>query len=570
MTIKPWRLRRFSFQHSLLPFISLFCICCLLVVSCSRQTQPTSQESSRISIGTTLKLRTLDPADAYEAISGNLLYNLGDRLYTYETGTTQLKPQLATALPKISADNLTYTIPLRPGVTFHDGTPFNAEAMAFSLRRFLENGGAPSALLTSTVEKVTATGEYELTIKLKKPFAAFTPLLAFSGLCAVSPKVYEVGAGKFKPDIFVGTGPYKLTKYGTDFLLLDAFEQYWGEKPKNPGIAMQRFSSSATLFNSFRTGAIDIAYLSLDPVQISSLKEQAASQAWHLITGDSKTINYMVLNLKIPPLDNVLVRQALAAMIDRSLISDRAVLGQADSIYSLLPKTFDSYKPVFEQAYGDGNAVKAKALLTQAGYSNNHPAKVEIWYASNSTKRSLVASTIKAVAERELGGAMQIELNSVEATTAYKNLDKGVYPTFLLDWYGDFLDPDNYIQPFLECDRGSATAGCSQGASQGQGSFYYSDRANQLIAEQRKELNIPKRKALLAEIQDILAQDVPFIPLWQDKDYAFAQKQVTGVHLEPSNGFPFWTIHKQAAVSSFPQETSQRRMGKLVRAENQD
>ena len=546
MTIHSWRSHRVSLKHSLFKFIGLWVACCFLTLSCARPPQPPTAlaDTGRITIGTTLKLRTLDPADAYEVISGNLLYNLGDRLYTYKLGTTELIPQLATALPTVSPDGLTYTIPLRQGVTFHDGTFFNAEAMAFSLQRFIENGGPPSSVLANAVASVAATVEYKLTIKLKKPFAAFTPLLAFSGLCAISPKAYEIGKGKFKPDIFVGTGPYKLAKYGTDFLLLDAFEQYWGEKPANQGIAIQRFSSSATLFNAFRTGAIDVAYLSLDPVQIKSLQSQAASNGWQLIAGDSKTVNYMVLNLKMPPLDNVLVRQALAAIINRPLIIDRAVLGQAEPIYSLLPKTFDTYKPVFEQAYADGNARQAKELLTQAGYSKTNPAKVDIWYASNSTKRSLVANTIKAFAERELEGVMQIELNSVEATTAYKNLDKGVYPTFLLDWYGDFLDADNYIQPFMDCDKGYVKEGCIDGSSQYQGSFYYSDRVNQLISQQRKELNPQSRKALLAEIQDILAEDVPFIPLWQDKDYAFAQKGVTGVRLEPSNGFPFWTISK--------------------------
>jgi peptide/nickel transport system substrate-binding protein len=124
-------------------FIGSLCVCCLLLVSCTLPPAPDSPNAgtSRITIGTTSKIRTLDPADAYEQVSSLWINNLGDRLYSYETGTTQLKPQLATSLPKISKDGLTYTIPLRQGVVFHDGTPFNAEAMAFSLRRFVENKG---------------------------------------------------------------------------------------------------------------------------------------------------------------------------------------------------------------------------------------------------------------------------------------------------------------------------------------------------------------------------------------------------------------------------------------------
>lgn len=132
--------------RSIAKYLGLFVLCLVLAVSCGRS-QSNSQSSSaggaggsggRVSIGTTLEIRTIDPADAYEIMPGILLSNLGDRLYTYKPGTTELVPQLATELPKISSDGLTYTIPLRQGVKFHDGTPFNAEAMAFSLNRFMK------------------------------------------------------------------------------------------------------------------------------------------------------------------------------------------------------------------------------------------------------------------------------------------------------------------------------------------------------------------------------------------------------------------------------------------------
>ena len=495
-----------SVNHSwklIIQFVSLFCLCCFLVISCSQpQNKPDNAptietNTNRITIGTTLKSRTIDPADAYEVISGNLLYNLGDRLYGYKLGTTELVPQLATKMPKISEDGTTYTIPIRQGVTFHDGTPFNAEAMAFSLKRFIKNSGPPSSLLTNTVESIEPTGEYQLTIKLKKPFAAFTPLLAFSGLCAVSPQAYTIGESKFKPDTFIGTGPYKLAEYGTDILRLDAFENYWGEKAKNQGIDIQIFSSSANLFNAFKTGAIDIAYFSLDTDQITNLEAEAARQGWQVIAIDGKTVNYMVLNLNLEPLNNKAVRQALASIIDRKLLNERVLQGKGEPVYSLIPKEFDGYKPVFKENYGDGNFEKAKELLKEAGYSRNSPAKIEIWYAANSTKRQLTASTLKASVEQKLEGLMELELKSVEAATAFQNLDKGVYQTFILDWYGDFIDADNYIQPFLECTKGSKEKGCEEGASQFQGSFYYSDRINKLIQQQRQEQNPEKRQSIV-------------------------------------------------------------------------
>ncbi|CAD5927950.1 ABC transporter substrate-binding protein [Planktothrix agardhii] len=538
-----------SSRKFLTKWIGLFCLFCLILVSCSSQqrissSSPSSSDNGRITIGTTLKLRTLDPADAYEVISGNILYNLGDRLYDYEIGTNQLVPKLATALPTISSDGLTYTIPIRKGVLFHDQTPFNAAAMEFSIKRFIQNAGSPSSLLADTIDTVQATGDYELTIKLKKPFAAFPSLLAFSGITAVSPQFYEIGEGKFKPNEFVGTGPYKLKSLGIDVIRLDAFDQYWGEKPANRGVDIQRFSSSSNLFNAFRSSAVDIAYLSLNPDQISSLQKGAEAGKWQMISANGNTINYLLINVKSEPLNRIEVRQALAALINRSIINERVLQNQGEKLFSLIPTTFSDYKPTFYLKYGDGNIEKAKQLLTQAGYTPENPAIVELWYASNSSNKGFLGLTLKALADRDLGGLLKLQLNSVESTTAFKYLEEGIYPTFILDWYADFLDADNYIQPFLECSQGSVETGCVKGSSQYQGSFYYSDRMNQLIAQQRQEQNPEARKLIFQEIQELLAEDVPYIPLWQDKTYVFAKNGIDNIRLQLTQQLPFWTIKK--------------------------
>ena len=94
-----------------------------------------SPSSGQIILGTTARIRTLDPADAYEIFSGTVLYNLGDRLYIADPETGNLVPQLAMTMPVISNDGLTYTIPLRQGVVFHNGSSFDANAMVFSLQR---------------------------------------------------------------------------------------------------------------------------------------------------------------------------------------------------------------------------------------------------------------------------------------------------------------------------------------------------------------------------------------------------------------------------------------------------
>jgi peptide/nickel transport system substrate-binding protein len=528
--------------------LSLFCLCLFLVVSCSSQQNittpaPTSTGSGRITIGTTQKPRTLDPADAYELASLGLVFNMSDRLYTYEPGSTEIKPQLATALPKVSSDGLTYAIPLRQGVVFHDGAPFNAEAMAFSIKRFIENKGKPAFLL-SEVESVQATGEYELTLKLKKPFAAFPSLLAFSGVCAVSPKAYEIGEGKFQPNIFVGTGPYKLANFGPASVQFDVFENYWGKKPVNSGINVQILSSGVNLYNAFRKKAVDVAYLSMDPDQIRSLVEKAKKGDWQAIPNQGSVMTYMAINRNQKPLDNPAVRQAIAAMVNRSVIQERVLYNQSEAAYSMIPTTLDVSLPTFKKQYGDSNTEKAKQLLTSTGFSKTNPAKVEIWYRASSATSSLTAIVLKALAKKTLDGILQFDIIAVDSSTFYRQIPNGLYQTVLFDWYPDFLDADNYIQPFLACDKGSIKKGCQDGGSKSLGSFYYSDRMNKLIDQQRQAQNPEARSKLFAEIQEIVANEVPYVPLWQSKDFVFAQKGMNDVQLDPTQNLVYKTITK--------------------------
>jgi peptide/nickel transport system substrate-binding protein len=530
ISILPGRCARVHWRLSLMAL--------LLVTGCAQSgNSPTtiaSGEEGIITVGTTKKPRTLDPADAYELRSIALIRNLSDRLYTYDPGSTELKPQLATALPKLSADGLTYTIPLRQGVVFHDGTPFNATAMAFSLDRFIQNKGKPSFLLADRVDKITATSANELTIKLKKPFAAFPSMLAFPGTCAISPKAYKIGANLFEANTFVGTGPYQLKEYGTDRVKFTAFDRYWGKKPLNRGVNVQVFNNnSANLFNSFRTGAVDVAFQSLEPDQVKSLEAGAKAGNWQSIALDGSVTSYLILNVLQKPLDNPLVRQALAALIDRPTINERVLYGQGKPLYSIVPSTFSVSQPVFKNAYGDGNIAKAKQLLTQAGFSPENPARIQIWYPSSSTSSRLTAGFLRAYGKKKLGGMLELEPNTMEAASFFKYASKNVYPSTLQDWYPDFLDPDNFVQPFLECPKGDVATGCKEGGTQSQGSFYYSDRMNQLIAAQGKESDPTKRQQIYTDIQNQLVQDVPLIPLWQTKDFVFARKGMTGVNMDP-------------------------------------
>ena len=134
-----------------------------------------------------------------------------------------------------------------------------------------------------------------------------------------------------------------------------------------------------------------------------------------------------------------------------------------------------------------------------------------------------------------------LEVIFVDGSTSVMDDDDGLSGVNLSD-FPDFLDADNYIYPFLNCIKGTATQNCIEGSSQVQGSFYHNEKINQLITQQRKTLNSTEREEIFVKIQKILAEDVPYIPLWQTKEYAFIQNDINGTIFNLNQTFPFWKI----------------------------
>jgi peptide/nickel transport system substrate-binding protein len=116
----------------------------------------------------------------------------------------------------------------------------------------------------------------------------------------------------------------------------------------------------------------------LDSDQILNLKKEAPAKNWQVVEEAGGTVSYMVLNVKQKPLDQVEVRQAIASLIDRPLITERVYKKQAEPTYSIVPTSFDTHKPTFQEPYGDGNVDKVKELLTKAGFSKDKPFELEL------------------------------------------------------------------------------------------------------------------------------------------------------------------------------------------------
>ncbi|MFN3927262.1 MAG: ABC transporter substrate-binding protein [Pseudanabaenaceae cyanobacterium] len=515
-----------------------------LVSACTPVTDVADRNSDRITIGITAKIRTLDPAEADNFISSNILFNTTERLYDYRTGTTELVPVLAQDFPRVSSDGLTYTIPVRTGIKFHDGSDFDAEAMAFALQRVLKINGAPAQRL-NVIKSISAPRPDTLVIELKQPVSFLTRLLAFTGASAISPKSY---GDKPLPNRIIGTGKYKLVSYqeGTA-LKLDKFPDYWGEPAQNRGIDLQIFSSSANLFNAFKIGQVDVAFQTLSPAQVQNLVRTADKQQWQIASNKGNTMLFMVMNLQQPPTDNPLVRKAIASAIDRELLAERVFQHQRSPVYSLIPSTFTSYKPTFQQYEPD----QTITYLKQAGYSQQNPVQVSIWYSPRyAGNGDLVASYLKAIIEKNSRRIIQVKTERIDTTIADSLLDKGTYtyPIFLRDWVPDYLDADNFIEPLVTCDRANAQNICTAGNTAYWGSFYYNPDINQLTTAQRTTTDPQTRLQILQQIQTILAKDIPYLPLWQNREYAFGKANIRGLAIEPTQQLDYSKIYRDDRI----------------------
>src|SRR5712691_6392432 len=484
----------------------------LLVGGAAAYVVLTAPQPARVLVvGTTDDEISFDPADAYDYFSGNIIQNTMAMLLTYVPGTTNLTPDLLSAVPSltnggISADELNYTLHLRSNLKFEDGTPINATVLKYSLDRAVKLNGEPAFLLGYVVQtqeywkipadtaanatrKASAWANYtaqgvqiidSLSVKvaLRQKWSPFVSLLAFTITTPVDPK--SVRDDKFYPNVIVSSGPYRLTTYlPHQRYELTANPNYYGTAPKMSRVTIVRYTTAVDLKRAMQTGAIDIAYRSLLPPDFAGFKANTAVKTQE---GDSPVIRYLVFNMcpaadvsVIRPLpagkcphttvfsdaNGALLRRALAYASDRSDISTSAYSGTVAPLYSLVPQGMFGHQDTFKTVYGASpNIAAAQTLLTQAGFSTTSKFPIKLWYTPShyGDPEIFVAQSLKRAWEAT--GMVTVTLD-LKAWTDYKAAWRaGDFDVFLLGWFPDYFDSDDYVFPFLHwASGGSASFG---------------------------------------------------------------------------------------------------------------
>lgn len=430
--------------------------------SSSSSSSKSSSSSASLVYGQSAEPRALDPAFFDDGESAKIACNIYEGLYCYGEKDTSVKACLASDLPVISADGLTYTIKLREGVKFHDGTDFDSTAVVKNITRQLPPNATSDMPYASFVygdggvsgtgvKTVSAPDAHTVEIVLYAPSTPFLKNLAMALAAPIpSPKALDDNKGNISTAP-CGTGPYKFVSWTRDDnVKLEAFDGYWdtANAPKVKNVIFKFIKENSTRVTSLLNGECDI----IDGIDVSVV-DQITSAKYTLFAEDGMTINYMAFNTESGKCADQEVRKAVAQAINveemvKALYGDYA--GVANSV---MPNWMASYtKDIKQTAY---NPDAAKATLAAKGITKLSCITYSAVRPYNSKGGEELAKVIQ--------GYLQAVGVTVDITpydwTAYKTkVQTDSYDFCFYGWTGDNGDPDNFMNLLADSNKSQNVA----------------------------------------------------------------------------------------------------------------
>ncbi|MEO9323851.1 ABC transporter substrate-binding protein [Nocardioides sp. C4-1] len=496
--------------------------------------------SGTYTLGTTESVTAMDPAGSYDFGSWNMQYAIFEQLLAIPAGADEPVGDAAESCEY--DDPQTVTCTLREGLKFSNGNDLTSSDVLFSFERNLAiNDPNGSSVLLGSISngdaeaQALADGAIEtpddttVVFNLNKPDATFTKVLATATASIVDEDSFPADAIVDDADV-IGSGPYTLDQFENgQQAVLKANPEYSGDRaPQTETVFVRYYNDPAPLRTAISSEQVDIAYRTLSPTDLSSLEEEGDVE---VLRGEGSEFRYWVWQLNFDKAGkDVAVRQAAAQIIDRDAIAERAYDGTVEPALSIVPPGFAGQKDSFE-SYGEPSADAAKAILDEAGVQT--PVKITLGYTPTHYGPNAVDEAQELRDQLNSSGVFDVQLDDLEweqYQTAYK---EGQYDLFILGWYPDFLDADNYLSPFVR-DGGFYENG------------YSNPEVNQLLDQEVGETDETARNEILGQIQDIVAEDVPLIPSWNGQNVAVATSAMEGVQetLDPTYIFRFWEISK--------------------------
>ena len=436
----------------------------------------------------------LDPSLARTYVGRIVFASFCDKLFDIDENLNVV-PQLALS-HSTSADGKTVTIKLRPGVTFHDGEPFNAEAAKFSLDRHANLTGSFRKPELAAVDHVDVVDPLTINVVLKTPYSPLIAQFTDRAGMMVSPKAVKESGDKFGLHP-VCAGPYKFVeRVQQDRIVFEKFKDYWNkDNVRIDRVVFLPIVDSTVRLANLKSGALDL----IERVLATDIKDVRADSTLKLAT--ALELGYQGLDINVdngaqaknPLGQSAKVRQALSLAIDREALNQVVFNGE----FKPGNQWVSPENPYYQQAYPvpRRDVAKAKALLKEAGVTA--PFDVDFMVPKGAETQA-VAEVMQAMAA-EIG--INLKIRVTEFATSLKQAEQGNYQAYLLAWSGR-TDPDGNTYIFFKCNAPQDSMGyCNAGV-------------DKLLDEARVPSELGARKAIYEKLTKAIIEDAPKIYLY--------------------------------------------------------
>ncbi|MCK1819781.1 ABC transporter substrate-binding protein [Streptomyces sp. XM83C] len=519
-------------QWPVLPIVAG--LACGLLTGCGTETGNAGGNGSTVVMGMSDDVLATDPASGYDPGSWLLFNNVFQSLLSFPKGATEPQPDAARACD-FDTSTTVYTCTLKDGLKFSNGDDLTSEDVKFSFDRMLkiDDPDGPAVMFT-TLDKVETPDSKTVVFRLKVPDATFPSKIASGAGSIVDHRQYDAN-GLRKDGQAVGSGPYKLDSFNDDQAVFSVNDQYKGTvEPKNSGVTLKFFHGDQSgLKKALLAGDVDIAYRGLTASDIAGLDQRDGTTGVEVVEGSSAEVQHLVFNMDDPVAGKLGVRKAIAYLIDREALIKDVHQGTATPLYSIVPAGVAGHNTAFFDTYGARpSKAKAAAALSADGIST--PVDITLW-STPVRYGPATDAELKAIAgQLNASGLFRADVKSVPLEQYEKDIEAGKYGVYVKGWVPDYPDADNFTAPFFGPDNVLGNHYTNRTIT---GSLLPATAAQSDRAATEKEFG---------RLQDIVAAELPMLPVWQGKQYAVVRENVYGLEscLDASTVFRFWELQK--------------------------
>lgn len=504
--------------------VVLLAIGLTVFVACTPQ-ESARERSDRIIVAIGAEPEALDPIAMASAPSATVSEHFTEPL-VYMSPTGELLPRLVTEW-EAAADNLSWTLKLRQGVTFHDGAPFNAEAVKLNLDRFLDPASAaPYAFLLSEIASVDVVDEFTVRLALNRPFAPIISHLSHSFIGMLSPtQLAATAPGEIVTEP-IGTGPYRFVEWQRgERIVMEANPDYYGTVPAIPNAVFRFITEDAARVVALETGEVD-AIMNVPPTEAQRL---ADSETITVEYPSSVRVLYVGFNTSSGPFADVRVRRALNHAVNKEAIVGAVLQGVGQvSTAPVVPAVFGhaSNEPY---AY---DPERARELLAEAGYADGF--EVEFYHPTG--RYPLDATIAEAIQGMLSEVGITANLQTLEwssyLSTVRVAAEEALQDMHMFGWGTVTLDADYGLYALFHS---------SVIAPGGWNTTYYANPAvDELLSAARTNPNPDERTALYEEVIAILWEDAPWLYLHDVGQTNAFRSDVSGLIHHPLENIFVW------------------------------